>query len=120
MSAPARNCEVADEALSSIGEQVTDMLSEIPDSPIILMVTRPSQAEALYLVIESNLMITMGFSYKITKRILQHRAPCVNVHPSILPELVGAGVVSWFHSRARAASTKRIPLLFSLHGGEDR
>ncbi|KAL9056564.1 MAG: hypothetical protein Q9162_002847 [Coniocarpon cinnabarinum] len=119
----ASNYAVTPAALSSAGNLVADILSEVSDPPMVLTVTRASQAEGPYYAIDPDLMITMGFSYRITTKILRHRAPCINIHPGGLPELAGPTGPSWYilEPELHPISSYRLSIMYmnsEIDGGD--
>ena len=92
---PGSGYLLAREASASMGHNAGTILDEIDNPPAVLCITKMSQVEKIYETLDPDLALAFQFSYQITSRILSHRAPFVNMHPTRLPYGRGPDAFSW-------------------------
>ena len=85
VSCPGPGYILAGEASASMGHNVGAIMDEIDNPPAVLCITKMSQVEQIYEALDPDLALAFAFSYQITSRLLSHRAPFVNMHPTRLP-----------------------------------
>ncbi|KAL8789273.1 MAG: hypothetical protein Q9195_006919 [Heterodermia aff. obscurata] len=96
---PGSGYLLAREASTSMGHNVGAIIDEIDNPPAVLCITKMSQVEKLYEALDPDLALAFSFSYQITSRLLSHRAPFVNMHPTRLPYGRGPNPYHWMALR---------------------
>ena len=65
----------------------------------MLCISKLRQVESIYEALDPDLALIWHFSYQITSRLLSHRAPFVNLHPTRLPYRKGPDPYYWIALR---------------------
>ena len=78
-----------------MGSQVSVVMDTAIDPPPILCITKMTQVETMYLALDPDIVVSFGFMYRITKKLLAHRAKFVNFHPAKLPAMRGSAPFPW-------------------------
>ena len=82
-----------------MGHNAGAILDEIDNPPAVLCMSNMRQVESFYEALDPDLALAWHFPYQITSRLLSHRAPFLNLHPTRLPYRKGPDPFYWIALR---------------------
>lgn len=102
VTAPGPNALLTETHYQQLGARISSYTATLAEHnagaqsiPPILVVYKASQVEATFIAQDPDLAVCFGFPYRLTSRLLRHRAPVINLHSAPLPQLRGPNPHVW-------------------------